>query len=351
MNNTTGLTTANENADDTAVKVYHWLAGLPARANKKLISGAFGGYTHITGEDAFSMRQAEAIHTATGQYPAIYGADYARGWDITEPGEEANLIDYGCNAELITHWEKGGLVAISHHLPNPIYAGNNPGTGQGALKQPISNEQYSRILALGSDERQRWLAMLDKIAEGLMELNRRGITVFYRPLHEMNGEWFWWGASGYENSDTVRMELYKMLYQDMFNYFTYQKGLNNLLWVYSPDALRGYKSDYYPGHPYVDITGLDMYLDNPQTLCGYQEMLDLNKPFAFPEIGPRTIDGQLDYGNVIDVMLSAFPQATFFMPWNSVWSPLENVHPENAYNHPHVMNRGDVWNGNVLSQT
>ena len=94
-----------------------------------------------------------------------------------------------------------------------------------------------------------------------------------------------------------------------------------------------------------------MYLDNPQTLYGYQEMLDLNKPFAFPEIGPLTLDGQLDYGNVVDVILSAYPQSTFFMPWNNVWGPLKNKNISSAYNNAHVINRGDVWNGNVLSQT
>ena len=62
----------------------------------------------------------------------------------------------------------------------------------------------------------------------------------------MNGEWFWWGATGENTNDTVRMDLYRRLYQDIFNYFVKTKGLNNLLWVFSPDANRDYKTSYYP---------------------------------------------------------------------------------------------------------
>lgn len=102
----------------------------------------------------------------------------------------------------------------------------------------MSNDEFSAILQSGTPSRGRWLAMLDKVAQGLQQLNEKGVTVFYRPLHEMNGEWFWWGATGENTNDTVRMDLYRRLYQDIFNYFVKTKGLNNLLWVFSPDANR-----------------------------------------------------------------------------------------------------------------
>lgn len=341
--------TANPSADDTTQKIYRWLAELARRPGKKLISGAFGGYTNITGEDAFSLQQGNDILNLTGKFPAIYAADYARGWDVTAPGAEADLIDFSCNKDLIAHWKNGGLISISHHIPNPFYAGNNPGNNEGAFKHPVSNEEFSQILQDNTPARQRWLAIMDKIAQGLAELNAVGATVFYRPLHEMNGEWFWWGATGENTNDTVRMGLYRQLYQDMFEYFTRTKGLNNLLWIYSPDANRGYKSQYFPGGDYVDITGLDMYNDAPESIQGYQEMLGLNKPFSFAEVGPATTNGQFDYAALVNTILNSYPAATFFIPWNKDWSPVKNRNAREAYNNSHVINLGDVWNGSELS--
>ncbi|WP_456311012.1 glycosyl hydrolase [Serratia proteamaculans] len=345
----TGLITANTVSNDITKKIYQWLSDLPAHSGKRLISGVFGGYSNIGGVDAFSLKQGDDIRNLTGKFPAIYAADYARGWDVATPGDETDLIDFSCNAELISHWNKGGLVAISHHIPNPVFAGNNPGTNEGALKTAITNEQFALILQENSSERQRWLSMLDKIALELEELKSSGVTVFYRPLHEMNGEWFWWGATGYNINDTVRMDLYKQLYQDMFNYLTGIKGLNNLLWVFSPDANREYKTHYYPGSIYVDITGLDMYSDNPERISGYQEMIELNKPFSFPEVGPATTNGLFDYAALVNIILNDYPQATLFIPWNSVWSPLNNLNAVAAYTNNKVINLGDIYYGDILN--
>lgn len=65
------------------------------------------------------------------------------------------------------------------------------------------------------------------------------------------------------------------------------RGLDNLIWVYSPDANRDFKTDFYPGSSYVDIVGLDAYFSDDFTIQGYDELTALNKPFAFTEIGTQ----------------------------------------------------------------
>lgn len=337
------------NAMATTRAIYNWMAHLPNRSDSRLLSGAFGGYANIGGDDAFSLAEAENIAARTGQYPAIYACDYARGWDRTSAGNEADLVDYSCNSTLIDYWKKGGLVQISHHLPNPVFAGNDPGTGEGGLKKAVSNEQLAAVLQSGTPERTRWLAILDKVAAGLMQLQQQGVVVLYRPLHEMNGEWFWWGATGYNTHDTTRMNLYIRLYRDIYTYFTRTKGLNNLLWVYAPDANRQDKTGFYPGDAYVDIAGLDMYLDNPANLSGYDEMLRLNKPFALTEVGPSTTNQQFDYARLVSIIKSNFPKTVYFLPWNNVWSPVKNLNASAAYNDSSVVNRGGIWNGSQLT--
>ena len=71
------------------------------------------------------------------------------------------------------------------HLPNPVT------TDGGAYKERL-NLNFADLLNTNNPTGQRWRAMMDRIAEGLDDLQRAGATVIYRPLHEMNGDWFYW---------------------------------------------------------------------------------------------------------------------------------------------------------------
>ena len=33
------------------------------------------------------------------------------------------------------------------------------------------------------------------IADALLELQKAGVVVLWRPMQEMNGNWFWWGIA------------------------------------------------------------------------------------------------------------------------------------------------------------
>jgi beta-mannanase len=48
----------------------------------------------------------------------------------------------------------------------------------------------------------------------------------------------------------------------LFNYFTHEKNLNNLSWIYATDQGAPNPLMYYPSDDYVDIVALDVYLDN-----------------------------------------------------------------------------------------
>ena len=69
----------------------------------------------------------------------------------------------------------------------------------------------------------------------------------WRPFHEAEGTWFWWGRRGPQTAS----ELYKL----MFRYFTKHHHLHNLLWVWNCPLREG-----YPGDEYVDIISMDIYL-------------------------------------------------------------------------------------------
>ncbi|WP_261305027.1 glycoside hydrolase family 26 protein [Paenibacillus andongensis] len=314
------VSTSNSSANPKTKEVYNWLAHLPNRTTDKIASGYFGGYSN----SGFSTTQLEELKSATGQYPAIFGCDYGSGWATAS--DPTTLIDYSCNSTLKTYWSNGGLITLNTHFPTPGAANG------GGLNTKLTN--FSDLLNPTTDTGKRWRTYLDKVAAGLADLQNAGVIVLWRPLHEMNGDWFWWG-----NQDATT---FKNVWIDMYNYFKNTKGLNNLIWVYAPDFSRGNRTSYYPGSNYVDIVGLDAYDDNPEVnVTGYDELTALGKPFALAEIGPDTL-GTFDYTKWMSAIKNKFPKAVYFYAWNDDWSPHRNVNGSNLMNDAWVVNRGEI---------
>lgn len=112
--------------------------------------------------------------------------------------------------------------------------------------------------------------------------------MFWRHFHEFDVDWFWWGKGGGEN--------FVKLWQMMYDRYTNELGLNNLIWVlgYSGEV----KDGWYPGDEYCDIIGSDTY-DNSTHKRGREKLLkvtDSGKPLAFYECGnlPSAGDFELD---------------------------------------------------------
>ena len=144
-----------------------------------MLSGQFAGYS----PDTFSTDLIDQISSQTGQVPAILGCDWACGWNYRSPPE--NIIDYSCNPALKAHWNKGGLVTVNMHLPNPSSSNGGGYKDRGSLN-------FADLTNSNSETGKRWYRFLDRMAQGLDDLQRAGVTVLFRPLHEMNGDWFYW---------------------------------------------------------------------------------------------------------------------------------------------------------------
>ncbi|UJR26844.1 hypothetical protein I4U23_008156 [Adineta vaga] len=311
--------TADGAANGKTKQILAYIANLPKQG--KILSGQFAGYS----PDTFNTQQINEIAGQTGQVPAILGCDYACGWNYKTPPQ--NIIDYTCNPALKDHWNKGGLVTINMHLPNPVSANG------GGYKDRM-NLNFADLTKPTTETGNRWRLFLDRMAQGLDDLQRAGVSVLFRPLHEMNGDWFYWCN---QNPDT-----FKNVWKDMFNYLTNVKNLHNILWVYSPDQSRSNPSKFYPGDAYVDIVALDVYVDDPNSMKGYQEMVRLNKPFALAEVGPQNTNGQFDYTRWLSAIQSVFPRVAYFLAWNDGWSPIRNKNAYAFFNDAKIINRGKI---------
>jgi len=313
-----GAQTANPNAMPDAKKILNYYYSLTAKTDTKVIAGQFGQW----GNSLAAGYQSEivALQASTGKWVSLMGTD----WHDFNSGKAF------VPAPLISWWNAGGLVAVDYHIDNPY--------GGGAWSSPAD---LAGILVAGSAVNKTWLAELDWAAANLKTLQDAGVIVLWRPFHEMNGGWFWWGNGGSAKAPATFIALWK----HMFNYFTTTKGLNNLLWVYAPNI--GSNVDkYFAGDAYVDIVGLDGYFNMPTSIDiskEYPLMVALKKPFGFTEFGGIPAAGGsknvFDNAVLINSIKTKYPQMCFFMPWHCSWSIICQKNASTLLNDPWVITR------------
>lgn len=239
---------ADPQADTSVKNLLNYLQGI---YGKKTLSGQHG------------FEEIAYICKVTGEEPAI------AGFDLMEysPSRLKRGADPKNLSEKIIKWsEKGGLVTLSWHWNAP---GNLIDQEAGrewwkGFNADATTFDLTKALKPGTPEHKILLRDLDAIAVELTKLRDAGIPVLWRPLHEPQGNWFWWSAHGAEN--------YVKLWRLMFDRFSTRHGLHNLLWVYSP--IRDFEnSSWYPGDDVVDVIGVDIYNTNPANMNRQWETL------------------------------------------------------------------------------
>lgn len=235
----------------------------------------------ITGQHNYlghMSRYTDSIHSITGKYPGIWGGDYGfadSAWDHDNIAYRYLLVP-----EIIKQHERGSIITLTYHQADPFVGEPCPFVG-GVQTNP-TQEQWNQIITNGTEANRVWLEYIDRLAEELKELQSANIPVLFRPYHEMNGSWFWWGGFKGKNG-------FAKLWQMMYDRYTHHHGLNNLIWVWSPDKPWHGLKEYYPGDDFVDIVSLDIYPERDTAVVYRQEWYDEIKnlagtrPFAIGE--------------------------------------------------------------------
>lgn len=188
------------------------------------------------------------IKRVTGSYPAVFG------WDLGHIGNPANIdnVPFDSIRSYIIHAnELGGVNTISYH---PFLPDNSRNAWM------VDKKIVPTILP-GGENHAAFVHQLDLIADflnSLVDKNGTKIPVIFRPWHEMDGKWFWWGETHCTTDE------FKTLFRFTIDYLRKTKGIRNILVGYSPDR-NFYTVDeyykYYPGDEYVDLLGIDNYWD------------------------------------------------------------------------------------------
>ena len=298
----TEMKLSNPNADETTQRVYAYICDA---YGKNIISGQQESIW-VDGPDY----EINYLLDTTGRLPAMRGFDFMNDdfEGVIKRSEE--------------WWNKGGLITICWHCGADFTKEYN------ACKDD-EIQDWDKVLTEDTPENEAFIKNMDNAGRALSELQKKGVTVLWRPFHEFDGAWFWWGKGGAEN--------FKKLWIMMYDHFTYDLGLNNLIWVlgYSHNGkdYKGKPDKWYVGDGYCDIVGADSYEVSEngaeQRLFKIVDKITRGrKPLILHECGliPELSDlGQIPWGS--------------FMTWHSEYLIDTNTkeHLSEIYNSDHVI--------------
>ena len=189
------------------------------------------------------------VKETCGDYPAVMGFDLGG----IEMGDAKNLDSVPftrIHDEVIAHHERGGIVTISWHPRNPL---------TGGTAWDVSDTTVVASILPGGSEFEKFQTWMKRVGDFLLTLKTtdgQPVPVIFRPWHENNGSWFWWGQK--LCSDNEFHGLWALLQDELRG-----RGLTNLLWSYSPNLDGGWTEERflarYPGNERVTLIGEDAY--------------------------------------------------------------------------------------------
>jgi mannan endo-1,4-beta-mannosidase len=259
----------------------------------------------------------------TGVVPAVWGQEIG----FSAPGTLDGVDRREPNAaEAVAWYRRGAVVTYTWHAVCP--PDDEPVVFDGGIIRDLPAAEFDAVLDPGSALHARWCAQVDAAAAVLTRLRDAGVAVLWRPYHEMNGPWFWWGG---------QPERLVLLWRQLFDRLVRHHGLTNLVWVWSPNA--AYDSaapfaPYFPGHDVVDVLAVDTYGGHYEPEH-YRALLDLadGRPVGLGEIG------DLPPAEVLDDQ----PRWSWFMAWPDVVTDRNDDAAIRAlYRHPRVAGLDDL---------
>ena len=255
------------------------------------------------------------IHDVLGDHPAVFG------WDLGHMGDAENID--GVSFEDMKRWartayEKGGINTYSWHMRNYAMGGSSWDT-----------DSCVEACLPGGAMHGAYLAKLDLAAQFFSSLRSADgalVPVIFRPFHEMNGDWFWWGTG------SCSPEKYREIFRFTVDYLRKEKQMHQLIIVYSTDnfASADEYMTFYPGDAWVDVMGFDDYHglkameETPRTIFMLETLDSLStahrKLMTISETGVETIpDAEWFTGVVLPTLKtnSSTRKASWILFWRN----------------------------------
>jgi mannan endo-1,4-beta-mannosidase len=210
------------------------------------------GHQHATeyGHGWAGVEDRSDVKSVTGSHPAVIGVDIS-GFTGTAPGAIQKSKE-DLRKTVVDTYDRGGVVTVAWHFSNPLSGGGF------YWKDSVSIASVKHLIPGGSAHQQ-----YKEILKGIGEWanNTRGkdgklAPMIFRPFHEFDGDWFWWGKKHTSREDFIS------IWRFTVSYLRDSVGVHNFIYAFSPDNRFNTEEEFlerYPGDEWVDMVGMDNY--------------------------------------------------------------------------------------------
>ncbi|MFC2124766.1 glycoside hydrolase family 26 protein [Bacteroidota bacterium] len=267
---------------------------LESFGNGKYMFGQVATWVHNENPDMDDPSNwLKKIHDHAGLMPR-YGV-------ITYDFTDDPFPDMAWNQGVKKMWDRGLIVGVYSFYANP--AG-------GAFRDTCDVDQ---IFEEGINSiKTNFYGQMDRMATNLQWLEDQNIPVIYTPFVELddnNSKWH--PKDGRENA----IKLFRLVH----DYFSVNKGLDNIIWAYHTRESDGALESFYPGDEYVDILGKSGYgpdLSFPEYEWAVEKKKQ-GKVIWWAELGINgRNDPPRDCFDVLKKLDNSYPELAGFVFWS-----------------------------------
>lgn len=192
------------------------------------------------------------VKSVTGSHPAVIGVDIM-GFTVGD-SETIAANKERVRKNVVDTYNRGGVTTVAWHFANPVSAG-------GFYWVDTLSLPAVKYIIPGGEAHEKYKEILKGVADwanSLVGTDGTMAPVIFRPFHEFDGGWFWWGATHCTREEFIS------LWRFTVTYLRDTLGVHNFIYAFSPDNRFETEEKFlerYPGDEYVDIVGMDNYGD------------------------------------------------------------------------------------------
>ncbi|RFS20701.1 beta-mannosidase [Chitinophaga silvatica] len=192
------------------------------------------------------------VKSVTGSHPGVVGVDLR---EFTGFSPEHCQKSMEAVRKIVSDtYNRGGVVTVAWHFNNPVSG------GEFYWKDSVSKPAVKYIIPGGSAHEQYKdiLRQIGNWANNTKGADGKVVPMIFRPFHEFDGEWFWWGKPH------CTREEFTSLWKFTVSFLRDSMQVHNFIYAFSPDNKFNSTEEFlerYPGDEWVDMVGMDNYGD------------------------------------------------------------------------------------------
>ncbi|HRX94353.1 MAG TPA: glycosyl hydrolase, partial [Chitinophagaceae bacterium] len=146
------------------------------------------------------------VRSVTGSHPAVIGVDFSglSGRSQNEIEKTKTLL----RKTITDTYNRGGVTTVSWHFNNPL----SPG---GFYWIDTVSKASVKYLIPGGEYHNTYKETLNSIADFVKSVKGKDgepVPMIFRPFHEFDGYWFWWGRNHCTTDDFVSLWKFTVSY-------------------------------------------------------------------------------------------------------------------------------------------